>query len=1073
MASPSSARISMDSSTKQLQSSKRDVPGRSRLFNPSMSQSSRRVNASVANVNGGPSGNGSKHSTRVYLNGVDVTPQSLLVSRIKSTPTATVRKKTKGDQSSRSKASRGHGSLTTASITNPSFLASNASSSSAERDSDSESSSSKGDPIKTHKTYRKEMKTGVEEMHASSTATGLINQVEEEATKATAIVTPIDPDESQEENDKPGTGLGFSVEPGGATHRDECQNVGSGRLRHQPVTVKLQETATDMLFEQRSVCVALDAPEYKAVVARNKWYQSVCAQKKASDKYVDGRSQTLQWAQKAKEVMTAPPATRDAACIATAWDLYDCKKLEEDTTTDVEDSGVKKIGAEAGPRTASSTRPPKEGLTVGGEAMSGGDFLLKEQIKEIVDATLVSPGCVLDVDGDIVADLRARRHRASRPSRKTRDRHKPTSQSSQKSRPFDSQHSTVLRSTYLSRTSNASILRGDHSSSSLSTGASQDLGGHTEADGASSGSVTASSQGGLSVANASRAGRERTGGSGEQKVDNVYAQADTTVDLGDIIVRQRTAHVLQSSSLLQTVNIVERAIQQNVYHDQQVKYRNLPNVPITAPLSPEPMRDMQVSNPVDSTSSDELEKLWTFRCALTHNRSVACLAWSTANDDLLAVSYSPPTSPPSGLIPTSSSPTSIVRPGPSPPSLTTAKDGLVLFWSLTNPEYPDRIFPVPVSATSIAFSAVHPHLLAVGFVDGIVAIYDTRTITSSPASTVATPSRGPLPMATSAGTSTRHLQTVWQVKWVQQGGSERVVSVSADGRVVEWSLKKGLSASDLMTLKRVVNPLCGTVGHASGGRSEGVLSQLATGRSLAFANQDDPSVYYVGTHDGVIHKCSLSYNEQYLHTYIGHTGPVYQVHVSPFCRDVFLSCSGDWSLKVWHQSEATGKAMLTLHSVDLTSAVLDAAWSPMDAGLVAAVAEDGRIELWDLFQSTLDPIVGFFPKKDRTTRVKVDRTASDMTQDGAEDDPDPIVDADDHQTTSVEVPVECTTVLFAPKAPVLIVGDSTGDVTVYRVPAKGTPSAIWTHETVDAVSYREEEAAKLLRAIRTTRDPQT
>ena len=39
-----------------------------------------------------------------------------------------------------------------------------------------------------------------------------------------------------------------------------------------------------------------------------------------------------------------------------------------------------------------------------------------------------------------------------------------------------------------------------------------------------------------------------------------------------------------------------------------------------------------------------------------------------------------------------------------------------------------------------------------------------------------------------------HTDAVWQVKWVDkgQGRGERLVSISADGRVTEWSTKKGL-----------------------------------------------------------------------------------------------------------------------------------------------------------------------------------------------------------------------------------------------------------------------------------------
>ena len=44
-----------------------------------------------------------------------------------------------------------------------------------------------------------------------------------------------------------------------------------------------------------------------------------------------------------------------------------------------------------------------------------------------------------------------------------------------------------------------------------------------------------------------------------------------------------------------------------------------------------------------------------------------------------------------------------------------------------------------------------------------------------------------------------------QVQWVNKGveRGETLVSISTDGRVVEWSMKKGLSFSPLMVLKRI------------------------------------------------------------------------------------------------------------------------------------------------------------------------------------------------------------------------------------------------------------------------------
>lgn len=72
------------------------------------------------------------------------------------------------------------------------------------------------------------------------------------------------------------------------------------------------------------------------------------------------------------------------------------------------------------------------------------------------------------------------------------------------------------------------------------------------------------------------------------------------------------------------------------------------------------------------------------------------------------------------------------------------------------------------------------------------------------------------------------------------------------------------------------------------GNTEGVISRQASGLSFDFS-PGDGATYFAGTEDGLIHKCSVSYNEQYLETYHGHTGPVYRIRCSPFCDRLFLS----------------------------------------------------------------------------------------------------------------------------------------------------------------------------------------
>lgn len=226
-------------------------------------------------------------------------------------------------------------------------------------------------------------------------------------------------------------------------------------------------------------------------------------------------------------------------------------------------------------------------------------------------------------------------------------------------------------------------------------------------------------------------------------------------------------------------------------------------------------------------------------------------------------------------------------------------EGLVLFWSLKNPEYPERIFKMKSGVNSIDFSVLHPNLLAVGFYNGIVAIYDTRK-------------EDDIPILESGQSTNTHMDAVWQVKWVNKGieRGEALVSISSDGRVAEWNMKKGLSSTDLMVLKRVSH---GTQDNKTDTtESGGIISRQASGTCIDFAKADG-SVYFTGTEDGIIHKCSCSYNEQYLQSYVGHTAPVYRVHISPFLGSSFLSCSADWTVKLW--DEHAKVELLSFHSV--------------------------------------------------------------------------------------------------------------------------------------------------------------
>ncbi|XP_014673002.1 PREDICTED: WD repeat-containing protein 78-like [Priapulus caudatus] len=271
------------------------------------------------------------------------------------------------------------------------------------------------------------------------------------------------------------------------------------------------------------------------------------------------------------------------------------------------------------------------------------------------------------------------------------------------------------------------------------------------------------------------------------------------------------------------------------------------------------------------------------------------------------------------------------------------RKGVICCWSVKNPSHPERVYTSPSGVTAAGFASFNPNLLAVGRHDGTVAVYNVRSGRDEPF----LDSR-----CISSEYGGKHTAPVWQLRWVEKerasGENEEILlSVSTDGLVLAWSMRKGFESSVIMRLQRVATKQPGKKEK----KGEAFISRMAGGYCFSF-NPSDPNIYLVGTEEGLIHKCSCSYSEQYLDTYVGHTGAVYSVCWSPFLSNIFLSCSADWSLRLWTQNHH--QPMLTLHSS--SKAVHAVCWSPYCSTVFACVNE-GALEIWDLAQSTLDPVI--------------------------------------------------------------------------------------------------------------------
>ncbi|KAL5017570.1 hypothetical protein ScPMuIL_007159 [Solemya velum] len=424
---------------------------------------------------------------------------------------------------------------------------------------------------------------------------------------------------------------------------------------------------------------------------------------------------------------------------------------------------------------------------------------------------------------------------------------------------------------------------------------------------------------------------------------------------GDIAYNEEK--ILKLDSFKTDLFTMERVINLNTYQPKQAMFRDfsiVSDIDVETPEAP-------VKQTMVAAVGPNFDRLWAYSCGLTKGRNVSSLSWNKLNPDLIAVGY--------GQF-----------------EFFNQRSGLVCCWSLKNPEFPERVYQCKEGVTAVDFSVANPNLLAAGMYDGGVAIYNVRNSEDEP-------------VVDNFHSTGKHSAPVWHIRWIEKdrgSGEETIevlVSISTDGRVTQWSIRKGFENYDLMRLKRVPTKMRGKKSEKKG---EAFISRHAGGTCFDFHDRDS-NIYLAGTEEGHIHKCSCSYNEQYLESYSGHSGPVYKIEWSPFDSDIFLSCSADWSIRLWHQDRPN--PILSFFSS--TKSVYDVTWSPRSSTVFACVNE-GAVEVWDLNISTLDPLI-------------INTPTSGAKQ---------------------------TCVTFAKNSECILVGDSEGQVTVYQLRNMPIPNQI-------------------------------
>uniref|UniRef100_A0A5K3F3G5 WD_REPEATS_REGION domain-containing protein n=1 Tax=Mesocestoides corti TaxID=53468 RepID=A0A5K3F3G5_MESCO len=299
--------------------------------------------------------------------------------------------------------------------------------------------------------------------------------------------------------------------------------------------------------------------------------------------------------------------------------------------------------------------------------------------------------------------------------------------------------------------------------------------------------------------------------------------------------------------------------------------------------------------------------LWKFTFEKSKKMVVTALSWSPRYNDLFAV-------------------------GLGSHEFLKQVNGMICFYSLKNPGYPEYIFHTESGVLCLDVHPEYPCLTCVGFYDGSVGVFKLNQ-----------EKVGPLYLSTAY--ANKHTDPVWQVRWLCNSEQPNLTffSIGSDGRVSCWSiLKEDISCYDVLLLR--------TPKESGDAPKSFQISTYESGTALDF-HRKETQIFLIGTEEGMVHKCSRTYGSQYLSSLKAHNMAVYGLAWNYFHDDIFITCSADWTVKIWHQDKKS-----PVFTFDLGAPVGDVAWSPYSSTVFAAVTTDGNVRVYDLNINKYEPL---------------------------------------------------------------------------------------------------------------------
>lgn len=349
------------------------------------------------------------------------------------------------------------------------------------------------------------------------------------------------------------------------------------------------------------------------------------------------------------------------------------------------------------------------------------------------------------------------------------------------------------------------------------------------------------------------------------------------------------------SRIKDPIKILERMVNQNTDHDviEDYKYYEDASDEYRAP-------------------NGTLLPLWRFSHDKSSKFAVTSVVWSMKYHDLYAVSY-------------------------GSYDFEKQHGGMICLYSLKNASYPEYIYHTQSGVLSLDMHPEYSEYICAGLYDGSVLVFNLTLYDKGKREAI----------SESSASSGKHTDPVWQVRWQSDDldNNKNFFSVSADGRICLWTLiKKDLHVTEILKLDHSELPT--SIDNLDGGQN----APYCAGTCMDFHKKVD-HMFLVGTEEGKVYKCSKAYSSKFMAEYVAHQMAVYQVVWNPYHPDIFITCSADWTVKIWDHNKS-----YPIFTYDLGAPVGDVAWAPYSSTVFAACTTDGKVFVYDLNVNKYEPL---------------------------------------------------------------------------------------------------------------------